>query len=342
MRALVGTEVLFAAAACIIVIAGWVHWRIDRVAALVVLGLSAVALGCIYLAYEVWPVEQWRQGNLARTLLIFALPAVAAIGILAMTRRNADSHANTGSNANADSRGNPGDPGRNVPVARLRMAVFIACLWLGPALVVYVSQLRPVTGEPGAFSAVPDRALTNLTWWALSSVALYVSIPIAYAIYTHTSVRSFGLSLGFIRTEGALFLLAAPVIVAVVWLASADLRFQQVYPFYKMAPDDADGLGKLVVFELLYGLSFVALEFFFRGFLVLAGEPILGAHSVAIMAFSYCLIHLGKPMPECAASLVGGLILGFVALRLRTIAVGVAAHLALAWGVDVAVLSRLS
>jgi hypothetical protein len=55
------------------------------------------------------------------------------------------------------------------------------------------------------------------------------------------------------------------------------------------------------------------------------------------MAFAYCLLHLGKPMPECAASLVGGLILGFVSLRLKSIAVGVVAHLTLAWGVDAAV-----
>jgi len=73
---------------------------------------------------------------------------------------------------------------------------------------------------------------------------------------------------------------------------------------------------------------------------VLGGEKVLGVHAVPVMAFAYCLLHLGKPMPECAASLIGGLALGYIALRFRSIAVGVAAHLTMAWGMDGAVIWR--
>ncbi|MGA1089863.1 MAG: CPBP family intramembrane glutamic endopeptidase, partial [Candidatus Nanopelagicales bacterium] len=116
--------------------------------------------------------------------------------------------------------------------------------------------------------------------------------------------------------------------------ASADQRFLDTYPFYK-----GDGWS-LVAFEVAYGASFVALEFFFRGFLVFAGQPVLGIHAVPVMAFTYCLLHLGKPLPEAASSLIGGLILGYLALRLRSILAGVVAHLTIAWGMDAFVLSR--
>ena len=49
------------------------------------------------------------------------------------------------------------------------------------------------------------------------------------------------------------------------------------------------------------GVVLAALEFFFRGFLVFAGQPLLGAHAVPVMAFAYCLLHIGKPMPEAVS-----------------------------------------
>jgi membrane protease YdiL (CAAX protease family) len=137
-----------------------------------------------------------------------------------------------------------------------------------------------------------------------------------------------------VRSEATLILLIAPVALAIVWLASADQRFLDTYPFY-----GGDGWS-LILFEAAYGATFVALEFFFRGFLVFAGQPVLGVHAVPVMAFAYCLLHLGKPMPEAVSSLIGGLILGYLALRLRSILAGVVAHLTIAWGMDASVLSR--
>ena len=157
---------------------------------------------------------------------------------------------------------------------------------------------------------------------------------VAYARFTGQSVRSYGLSVRFVRSEAALIALIAPVALVIVWLASADQRFLDTYPFYS-------GEGwSLVAFEAAYGATFVALEFFFRGFLVFAGQPVLGVHAVPVMAFAYCLLHLGKPMPEAVSSLIGGLILGYLALRLRSILAGVVAHLTIAWGMDSFVLSR--
>jgi membrane protease YdiL (CAAX protease family) len=147
-------------------------------------------------------------------------------------------------------------------------------------------------------------------------------------------VRGYGLSVRFVRSEATLVMLIAPVALAIVWLASADQRFLDTYPFY-----GGDGWS-LILFEAAYGATFVALEFFFRGFLVFAGQPVMGVHAVPVMAFAYCLLHLGKPMPEAVSSLIGGLILGYLALRLRSILAGIVAHLTIAWGMDAFVLSR--
>lgn len=301
-------QVMTLAGVAVAVVSAWVLRAHGPRAALVMLAFAGAALACVWVSYEVLPVEQWRRGSLVHSLAIFALPAAGAVIVaLARTRR-----------------GQPVGAGG---------WLFLGLLWATPAVLLVLSQWDPVQG-----GADPDFA--NSLWWAGSTIAVYVLVPVAYARIIGQSVRGYGLSLQFARTEAAFLLLIAPVVIALVWLVSADERFLDTYPFYDMAGGGDLAWAKLLAFEFAYGATFVALEFFFRGFLVFAGLPVLGIHAVPAMAFAYCLLHLGKPMPECASSLIGGLVLGYLALRFRSIAVGVVAHLAMAWGMDASVLSR--
>jgi membrane protease YdiL (CAAX protease family) len=52
------------------------------------------------------------------------------------------------------------------------------------------------------------------------------------------------------------------------------------------------------------------------------------------------MLHIDKPVPEMVTSLFGGLLLGVVALRTRSILAGILAHVTLAVGTDAAVLLR--
>jgi len=292
-------QVTLLAVAVASLIALWVRREHGARAAVLMLALAAAALACVWLAYEVVPAEQWRRESLPVGLAIFALPALAGVAV-ALRRSRVEGTQLRGSDW-----------------------LYLALLWATPAVLLYVSQRRPFGSE-----------LADLMWWAMTSIAIYVLVPVAYARTAGQSVRDYGLSARFVRSEATLVALIAPVALVIVWLASADQRFVDTYPFY-------GGEGwSLVLFEAAYGATFVALEFFFRGFLVFAGQPVLGVHAVPVMAFAYCLLHLGKPMPEAVSSLLGGLILGYLALRLRSILAGVVAHLTIAWGMDSFVLSR--
>lgn len=297
-------EVMAIAGAAILIIGEFVRRIHGPRAALVMLALAGASLTVVWVAYEVWPLEQWRRGNLAVGLAIFALPALA--GALIAWRRGRLSRAAIG---------------------------YLAVLWATPAVLLQLSQLR-------LFEDSDDPSFAHSMWWAAVTLTIYISVPVAYALLTGQAIRSYGLSLGFVRSEAVFIALIAPAIVVLVWLVSSDERFLRTYPFYDYESGGDGAIGKLIIFELAYGATFVALEFFFRGFLVFAGQPALGVHAVPVMAFAYCLLHLGKPMPECASSLIGGLILGYVALRLRSIAAGVVAHLTMAWGMDAFVVGR--
>jgi hypothetical protein len=91
----------------------------------------------------------------------------------------------------------------------------------------------------------------------------------------------------------------------------------------------------LLGYELSYGLDFVSIELFFRGFLVIALARYAGQYAILPMAAFYCTIHFGKPLGECISSFFGGLALGVIAWRTRSILGGLIVHLGLAWLMEV-------
>lgn len=212
---------------------------------------------------------------------------------------------------------------------RRLLAGFLMVSWFVVTMVSWLPRQQP-SGE----------GLTRLSWWSGWAVVVYVVPPVLFAWATHQRVRSYGLSLGTFAGETRIFAVMIPVIALATWFASSQPHFQVVYPFYKGWPDGDAHVTSLLIWWVMYAASFVALEFFFRGFMVVAGYRVMGWWAIPAMAAPYCLLHLDKPVPEMVSSLFGGLILGVVALRTRSILAGVLAHVSLAVGTDAAVLGR--
>jgi len=126
------------------------------------------------------------------------------------------------------------------------------------------------------------------------------------------------------------YLLMLGLMLPLLLLAGQGADFQKVYPKLQMLTPSATGWQK-VFFELCYGMDFFTIELFFRGFLVLSFIKYGGSRAVLPMAVFYCTIHFGKPMAECISSYFGGLILGIVVHRTRSIWGGLMVHLGIAW-----------
>ena len=133
---------------------------------------------------------------------------------------------------------------------------------------------------------------------------------------------------------GAYFGLLA-LLVPLIALASSQHDFLLVYPKVKNLAF-IDGYAQpswpwKLVYELSYGLDFLGIELFFRGLLVIGILKYAGTDVVLPMAAFYCTIHFGKPLGECITSFFGGVVLGILAARTRTIYGGLIVHLGLAW-----------
>src|SRR5690625_6121946 len=82
--------------------------------------------------------------------------------------------------------------------------------------------------------------------------------------------------------------------------------------------------------------QFVVLEFFFRGYMLQALRPAMGANAIWVMCIPYLMIHFPKLWLEATGAILFGLFLGILALRSRSIWGGVMGHVGIALCMDMA------
>jgi membrane protease YdiL (CAAX protease family) len=175
--------------------------------------------------------------------------------------------------------------------------------------------------------------LWGFVWWSGWRVLGYVIIPmIVIAILPGEHLREYHISLrGFFKHLWIYALMFALILPAVIQ-ASTTGAFRHTYPFYRMANRS---MFDLLSWEGLYGIQFLSLEFFFRGFLLQGLRKAMGANAIFVMIVPYCMIHYGKPLPETFGAIFAGLILGTLAMRTRSIWGGVLIHIGVAVTMDV-------
>ncbi len=180
--------------------------------------------------------------------------------------------------------------------------------------------------------------LCEYAWWTGVHFLSYVVLPmICITYFFKQRMRDFGWQINQTpqHWRGYLFLLS-PILVF-VYLVSLGKDFVNHYPFYSLAGRSwADLLG----WEFLYLCQFVFLEFFFRGFIVNALRPAIGANAVWVMCVPYLMIHFPKLWLEATGAIFFGLFLGILALRSRSIWGGVLVHAGVAVSMDMAALVR--
>ncbi|MCZ2394787.1 MAG: CPBP family intramembrane metalloprotease [Chitinophagales bacterium] len=124
------------------------------------------------------------------------------------------------------------------------------------------------------------------------------------------------------------------LMVPIVFAASFSHDFQTYYPTARRVliyiTETMPKAWWITLYEFCYASEFFHVEFFFRGFLILAFVKYAGSRAIIPAAMFYCFIHFGKPMGECISSFFGGIILGLLCYRSNSIAAGVLIHIGIA------------
>jgi membrane protease YdiL (CAAX protease family) len=199
----------------------------------------------------------------------------------------------------------------------------------------YVGKTRFIYGIPAArelFSGLAHPGVAYMYYWALFRIVSYVLLPaVVIRLVFRERVRDYGIRIETARKVVVLYVCMFIAVFPLVYLVSHSPAFLQKYPFFKEASRSLSGL---ILWEAGYGLQFVALEFFFRGFLLFTLSRYIGAYAIFAMVVPYSMIHFTKPMAEALGAIVTGTALGTLALRTRSIFGGVLLHTTIAWSMD--------
>ncbi len=121
------------------------------------------------------------------------------------------------------------------------------------------------------------------------------------------------------------------IMFPIIWLASASSEFSQKYPHLSSAKDS---WNIFLIYESGMFIYMIGWEFIWRGFMLFGLEKKFGYYAVLIQMIPFVILHNGKPFLETLGAIPGGIALGLLALRTRSIYYCVAVHIGVMYSID--------
>ena len=182
------------------------------------------------------------------------------------------------------------------------------------------------------FHFYPYRELLGYVWWGFWNLLCFLIIPmLTIKLILKQPLRDYGWQVGAVKTHWLGYVLLASPIMFFAFVVSFREDFANHYPFYTLAHKS---WLDLILWECIYIAQFIAVEFFFRGFLVNGLRIPFGSLSIAVMCLPYLMLHFPKLWLESFGAISFGFLLGVLALRSKSIWGGVAVHVAIALMMD--------
>lgn len=180
--------------------------------------------------------------------------------------------------------------------------------------------------------------LYSQAWWGVIHVTGFFLIPaICIKWVFKEKLADYGLQTGEVRQHVKWYVLLTLPIIGFAVLVSFRDDFSSKYPFYDLA---FRSWSDLLLWEIIYIVQFISLEFFFRGFMLRSTQHVFGASAILVMCLPYTMLHFQKPWLEATGAILFGLFLGILAMRSKSIWGGVGVHVTIALTMDIAALTQ--
>ena len=216
-----------------------------------------------------------------------------------------------------------------------------ARLWflLTAALLLQAAFWYVASPGPALMQFQPRNLATGVTIVAWSLVLL-LGLPALLLVALGFDLRHIGLRVGDARFGLSAALAGAVIAIPLMYLGSFDKGLEATYPW--AGAWVGRNLGTILAWAGIYGLYYVAFEFFYRGFLQRVVADAWGApQGIWVQTIAATMVHLGKPTTELIAALPASLLFGVLALRSRSILYSTIIHLVIGVSTDLFVLYHL-
>jgi hypothetical protein len=220
--------------------------------------------------------------------------------------------------------------------ARIAFALLYTAVVLSLTEYFFLPFRAHTTGMPSLIPAPPDLAAALV--WVASTLVFFLLVPALVVRLAHRQrLGEIGYATSGLGRHLPVYLGFYALMLPILFFVSRRPEFLAVYPFPPSARTD---LSALLVWELAYAVQFVALESFFRGYLLFTCAARMGLLAVPVMVVPYTMIHFHKPFLECLAAMGAGCLLGVLALRFRTFWGGALLHILVAVTMDLLAVTR--
>lgn len=184
-----------------------------------------------------------------------------------------------------------------------------------------------------------DIPYASCFYWSVTSWFTYLLVPllaitIAGRLRREQAPSTTGLGLGDWRMGLACCAIFYGVMLPLLAVIAFNGDFQGKYPLCEEA---TRSVARFVAYEISFALYFIAWEYFWRGFLLFGLEKKFGFWTIFVSMLPFVVAHWPKPDLEAMSSILGGLALGYLALRTRSIWYGWFIHSATAITLEVMV-----
>lgn len=184
----------------------------------------------------------------------------------------------------------------------------------------------------GLSSKVIDPFLGEYLYWFIGDFLTFV-LPAFLIIkfFFKENLSDYGFKFGEWKTGLKLTLLFLVIMIAIVWFVSASEQFSHKYPHLTLAKDS---FSTFLLYEVGMLIYMIGWEFIWRGFLLFGLEKKFGFYSIFIQMIPFVILHNGKPLLETLGAIPGGIAMGWLALRTRSIYYCIAVHIGVMYSID--------
>lgn len=190
-------------------------------------------------------------------------------------------------------------------------------------LLLYPGSIQFYLSKFSHFSTVTE-ITRAVVWHHFSALVLFFIVPLLYILILKDKPNNYGLTPGDWKYGLKVIIIAGFIVTPFVYISSRSPSFKAEYPLTPYATFSA---VNFLIYSLLYLPYYIGWEFLYRGFIQFYYEKRSGFVSALLIQTSMStLVHWNKPAGEVFSAIFGGLFLGILAFRTRSIIWGLLFH----------------
>lgn len=174
--------------------------------------------------------------------------------------------------------------------------------------------------------------LVEYLYWFLADFLVLGIIPLLLIVLLlREKPKQYGVALGDYKRGFLYSGIFLAFMVIILWFVSAQEEFTLVYPHYPYARNN---WTIFFVFEAGMLLYMIGWEFIWRGYTLFGLFEKFGYYAILIQMIPFVILHNGKPPLETFSSILGGIALGILALKTRSVLYCIIIHFGIMFTID--------